>query len=93
MSDTPLSPAPPATLALEDLKVMVIGDRCWGKGDTVAEARRKARQNTGSRVTRYAVYLVHPESVVTDTGDIEWPVDRGDPFRYRPKLIDKVGLE
>lgn len=87
-------PAAAAPWRLADLVVIVVGDRCWGKGDTIAAARKKAQQNySRGRLTKYFVYAAHPSTAVDEMGDFVWRSPPGaDPADYRPRLIDKVGV-
>lgn len=73
------------TLKPEDMKFIVMGDRIWGKGNTLTEAIANMRKN--GRSTKYVAYLVHPDSTVTDMGDISYPLD------FPPKKIHQVGIK
>lgn len=53
------------------MKILVIGQYCWGKGDTEEEAKLKARQSGGKEgMRRYVVYEVSDETWVDDMGDL-----------------------
>lgn len=49
----------------EDMKILVIGDRVWGKGDTLKEALEKAQ-----KPRHYFAYIIHPDSWVDECGSI-----------------------
>ena len=62
------------------MKILVIGQYCWGKGDTEEEAKLKARRSGGKEgIRRYLVYEVSDETWVDDMGnlcrnhDSPWP--------------------
>ena len=62
------------------MKIIVIGDCCWGKADTEEAAKLKARRYAGKEgMRRYAVYEVSDETWVDDMGNLRrnhdspWP--------------------
>jgi hypothetical protein len=61
-------------MAPQELKILVIGPNTWGKADTLNEALVKAQ-----RPKWFIAYIVHPNTVVTQMGDIEYPAE------YPPK--------
>lgn len=69
--------------AFEGTQVLVVGDRCWGRGDTLEEALGNARAEGGRKGVRsYAAF------VVSKTAQVD-PVSGGivyDPH-YRPRRI------
>jgi hypothetical protein len=68
------------------VKILVIGDCCWGKGDTEDEARKKARLAGGSEGLReHLVYEVSDETWVDDCGDL--CRNPSSPF---PRLLKRV---
>lgn len=70
------------TLNIVNPKIIVVGDNfCWGKGDTVEEARRNA-----DNPRKYLVYVVHPDSTVNGMGGIEYPAGS------KPWLIERHGM-
>lgn len=63
-----------------DCCFLIIGDCCWGKGDTMKEAKERAKENGSSDcVKSYFLYLVPPSARVTGMGDIEWEKEEGKP--------------
>jgi len=53
------------------MKILVIGQYCWGKGDTEEEAKLKARKEGGREgMKHYLVYEVPDETWVNDMGDL-----------------------
>ena len=53
------------------MKILVIGQYCWGKGDTEKEAKAKARKEGGTvGMKRYLVYEVSDETSVDDMGNL-----------------------
>lgn len=53
------------------MKILIIGQYCWGKGDTEEEAKLKARRSGGREgMRRYVVYEVSDETWVDDMGDL-----------------------
>lgn len=65
-----------------ECKILVLGEWCWGKGDTIKEAMKQARKHGGkSGLRSYCVYLVGPEDYVNAFGGI---TVHGD---YNPRLI------
>jgi hypothetical protein len=68
------------------MKILVIGQYCWGKGDTEEEAKLKARQSGGREgLRRYLVYEVSDETWVDDMGDL--CRNHASPF---PRLLKRV---
>jgi hypothetical protein len=68
------------------MKILVIGDCCWGKADTEEEARKKARRFGGREGTRqYLVYEVTDETWVDDMGDL-----CRNPSSPLPRLLKRV---
>lgn len=70
---------------MNDVWVLVVGDRVWGKGETMKEALTKMRKNGKS--SKYLVYIAHKDSYVDDMGSLCYPKD------CPPKLIHKVGIK
>jgi len=53
------------------MKILVIGQYCWGKGDTEEEAKINARKEGGRKgMKRHLVYEVPDETWVNDMGDL-----------------------
>jgi hypothetical protein len=46
----------------QDCKILTIGDRCWGKGDTLTQALKNMRKQGKSK--KYVAYIVHPDSSI-----------------------------
>ena len=66
-------------------KFIVIGQYCWGKGDTEEQALANARKEGGaSGVKRHLVYSVHDETYVDGMGCLCYPTE------YKPVLIKRV---
>lgn len=54
-------------IALNEVEILVIGDRCWGKGKTLDDALAVARAHGGAAgVRRYMAYLAHPKTYVEE---------------------------
>lgn len=68
-----------------DMKILVVGDRAWGKGDTLRSALDELARSGGRR-NYYKAFIVHPDSYVTDMGSISYPLD------YPPKEFHKIGM-
>lgn len=68
----------------EETIILVVGDRAWGKGATLDEARDKMVQCGGKRC-HYVAYVAHPDTRVDEMGDLCFPTDQ------RPKLIHRAG--
>lgn len=60
-------------------KILAVGDRVWGKGDTIDEALKNMRANGPSK--KYSLYRCHPDTRVDEDGRIVNPVG------FRPKKI------
>lgn len=69
----------------QDMKILVIGDQVWGKGDTLNEALKNMRKNGQSKA--YIAYIIHPDSWVDGMGSISYPTD------YPPKEFHRVGVK
>lgn len=54
----------------DDVKILVIGDRVWGRGETVDEARRQCKRINKKLPTRYIVYIATADVYIDDTGAI-----------------------
>lgn len=67
----------------EEMKILVVGDRVWGKGDTIGEALAKMKGNGRSK--EYVVFVCHPETRVDPDGFLNYPMD------FPPKEIDRKG--
>jgi hypothetical protein len=76
-------------MKLRDIKILVTGDRCWGKGDTIAEALANASLAAGKKQTKYFVYLAHPDTTVDDMGDFGFPSSKD--HEFQPREIHRVG--
>lgn len=63
----------------EDMKILVIGDRVWGKGDTLKKALEKAQ-----KPRHYFAYIIHPDSYVDEMGTLVYNSD------FPPKKIHEV---
>ena len=77
-------------MTVQDMKILVMGDnRCWGKGDTVAEALANAR-----KPKRYIAYICHPKTQVDEMGYICTPARKTVAGRQavRPKEILRKGI-
>lgn len=73
-------------LTIQNAKIIAIGDRVWGKGDTIPEALANMRKN--GKGNKYVLYLAHPDSGVDQvSGGITYPID------HPPKEIHRVGLK
>lgn len=59
------------------MKVLVIGPNVWGRGDTLDEALKKAREFVKFK----EVFICHPDTRVTEMGNLEYPEG------FRPKKI------
>jgi hypothetical protein len=70
----------------EQMKILVVGDRAWGKADTLGEALTNMVQSGGKR-SQFIAYVVHPDSTITGMGDISYPTD------FPPKEIHRVGVK
>ncbi len=70
-----------------DMKVLVIGDRCWGIADTLTEAIAKAKRAGGRVQRRYIEYVAHPDTREDQGGYINYPTD------HQPKEIHRVGVK
>lgn len=57
---------------------MVIGPWCWGKGETLTEAMKKAGENGSKEALKknHAVYLTAPDVYLNSMGDFCWPDGR-----------------
>jgi hypothetical protein len=69
-------------LTLETVKILVIGDRVWGKGDTLREALKKA-----GNPRRYIAYLCEETTKVDPDGCICFPTG------MRPREFHRVPME
>lgn len=55
---------------------IAVGPHCWGKGDTSREAVKNMRRNVPTMLKgngEFGVYSCHPESRVTEFGDLAYP--------------------
>jgi hypothetical protein len=68
------------------MAILAIGDRAWGKGETIPLALGNMIKAGGSRRC-YILYIVHPDSYVTEMGDIAFPGE------HPPKEIHRVGTK
>lgn len=59
-----------------DMKVLVIGDRVWGKGDTVDAALLAA-----GHPKEYMIYVAHPDTYVDKMGNFVMPSPADSPKR------------
>jgi hypothetical protein len=55
------------------MKVLVIGDRVWGRGPTLPEALEAVRKANGRKPREYIVYACHPDTRVDDMGYMRHP--------------------
>lgn len=76
-------------LPLRLLKIIVMGDRYYGKGNTIEEARANMRKEAGTSLSKYIVYAVHPTTRVDEMGSFCW---HGGREMYKPQEIGRVGL-
>ena len=63
--------------SLDDVLVLVFGDRVWGKGPTLRAALDKAR-----KPRKYVAFVVHKDTYVDDLGSLQYPL----PFALREIL-------
>lgn len=63
-----------ALTAKEGRAILILGPYCWGKGQTGAEAYRKARENLsyGGDHPKFFAFDVPADAVVTGMGSIQW---------------------
>lgn len=73
----PKKPESTGSLKPEDMKILVVGDRVWGKGDTIKEALGKCPGKT----KYYNVYIAHPDTRVDEMGYLTYPTGMS------PKMI------
>lgn len=72
----------PSLSSLDDVIVIVIGDRVWGRGPDVETAHRNAR-----KPKKYIAYLAHSGSSVDEvSGGILYPL------AYPPRELFRKGL-
>ena len=72
-------------VALDQMKILVIGPNCWGFGDTLNEALQNAKKAIGSRFKYYQAWFVHPDTHVSEVdGSMDYP--KG----YKPKKFHEV---
>jgi hypothetical protein len=71
------------SMTLQELKILVVGPSTWGKADTLDEALKKAQ-----RPRHFTAYIVHPDTVVTQMGDLEYPIDYP-PRQFYQRLLRK----
>lgn len=71
------------------LKIIVVGDRYYGKGDTIEEARKNMNKEAGQALSKYIVYVVHPTARIDEMGSFCW---HGGRSVYSPREIGRVGL-
>lgn len=76
-------------LPLRLLKIIVVGDRYWGSGSTVEEARKVMNKEAGHTLTKYIVYVVHPTARIDEMGSFCW---HGGRTTYLQKEIQRVGM-
>lgn len=68
------------------MKIIVIGQYCWAKGDTYEGALKKAKQEGGAgSCKKHLVYEVSDDAYISEMGDICYGWDEA-----APKLIKKV---
>ncbi len=66
----------------QEMRVLVIGEGVWGKGDTLEEALKNA-----GRPKKYLVYVVHPDTQVNVMdGSLSFPLG------MNPKEIVRKGI-
>lgn len=62
---------------------LVIGDRCWGRGKTLKDAKAECRKAAGPNWRTYMatllVYLVPPSTHVDEMGYMSWKKEDGLP--------------
>jgi hypothetical protein len=75
----------PKKLKLADVSFIVLGERVWGKGDTLTDALANMRKNGSS--SKYVAFVVHPDSNVNIMGNIGFPVG------FPPKEVHRVGIK
>jgi len=72
----------------QDMKILAIGDRCWGKGNSVDEAIKNMRQHAPPEArNRYILYVCHPDTRVCEDGALAFPHD------IPPKEIQRKGVK
>jgi hypothetical protein len=51
------------------------GPLCWGRGKTPEEARQNCKKEKPKwiKAPKIEVWLCHPETIVTECGNLEWP--------------------
>ena len=80
---------------MKETKVLVVGPNCWGKGDTIEQAKREAKKHWpryGSRHFPYVAYRVSPETRVDEMGMMIWKSKNPRPVeieRVEPKKRSK----
>ena len=77
-------------MKMEEVVIITIGDRCWGKGLTLDEALANMVKEGGSSNRRhYVAFLAHKESYVDEvSGGISYPLAQG-----KPREIHRVGVK
>jgi hypothetical protein len=56
----------------EDYLFLVVGDRCWGKGVSEEEAKKKCF-GLARKFSKHLVYLVDPSTILDEMGDLVYP--------------------
>lgn len=70
----------------EDMEILVIGDRAWGRAKTLSEALANMVKNGGSRRC-YIAYIATSDSRVDPDGSLCFPHD------CPPKEFHRVGIK
>ena len=73
-------------MRLHEVRILVVGDRCWGKAKTLKQAMLNARK-AGGPLKKYQVFLCREDVKLDGLGRIEFP--RVDP----PIEIDSHGFK
>ena len=50
------------------VKIMAVKNMCWGKGDTIAEAKRELKKQTGD-IKGAALYVVPEDYYINEMGE------------------------
>ena len=65
----------------DDYLFLIVGPNCWEKGETEEEAKKKTlSQRIVSKLSKYLVYLVDPETVLDQMGYLETPMGGKEPI-------------
>jgi hypothetical protein len=60
-------------MTLSDVRILVVGEDCWGKGRTIEEAMQNCLRNA-HRPKKYRVFVVHDNTTVDSAGRLNFPM-------------------